>query len=216
MNNEALNKNMVDGQIKPINGMTERIVSTFYALDRNNFMPLQLKNQSYMEMNLNIDEGRVIPKPDLIAKIVLNINLKDNENVLILGSSTGYLAAILSYHAQTVIVVEENKKLLEASEKSIKENNINNVVFFNNEIAKGCLEQSPFNAIIIEGAVEEVPKNIVDQLESGGRMIAIISDNGACTAKMYKKRGLSISTSKLFNCSIPVLNSFKMKNSFSF
>ena len=74
MNNEALNKNMVDGQIKPINGMTERIVSTFYALDRNNFMPLELKNQSYMEMNLNIDEGRVIPKPDLIAKIVLNIN----------------------------------------------------------------------------------------------------------------------------------------------
>ena len=216
MNNEALNKNMVDGQIKPINGMTEKIVSTFYALDRNNFMPLDLKNQSYMEMNLNIDEGRVIPKPDLIAKIVLNINLKDNENVLILGSSTGYLAAILSYHAQTVIVVEENKKLLEASEKSIKENNINNVVFFNNEIAKGCLEQSPFNAIIIEGAVEEVPKNIVDQLESGGRMIAIISDNGACTAKMYKKRGQSISTSKLFNCSIPVLNSFKMKNSFSF
>ncbi len=216
MNNEALNKNMVDGQIKPINGMTERIVSTFYSLDRNNFMPLELKNQSYMEMNLNIDEGRVIPKPDLIAKIVLNINLKDNENVLILGSSTGYLAAILSYHAQTVIVVEENKKLLEASEKSIKENNINNVVFFNNEIAKGCLEQSPFNAIIIEGAVEEVPKNIVDQLESGGRMIAIISDNGACTAKMYKKRGQSISTSKLFNCSIPVLNSFKMKNSFSF
>tara|TARA_B100000989_G_scaffold142871_1_gene106404 strand:+ start:286 stop:936 length:651 start_codon:yes stop_codon:yes gene_type:complete len=216
MNNEALNKNMVDGQIKPINGMTERIVSTFYSLDRNNFMPLQLKNQSYMEMNLNIEDGRVIPKPDLIAKIVLNINLKDNENVLILGSSTGYLAAILSYHAQTVIVVEENKKLLEASEKSIKENNINNVVFFNNEIAKGCLEQSPFNAIIIEGAVEEVPKNIVDQLESGGRMIAIISDNGACTAKMYKKRGQSISTSKLFNCSIPVLNSFKMKNSFSF
>ena len=216
MNNEALNKNMVDGQIKPINGMTERIVSTFYSLDRNNFMPLQLKNQSYMEMNLNIEEGRVIPKPDLIAKIVLNINLKDNENVLILGSSTGYLAAILSYHAQTVIVVEENKKLLEASEKSIKENNINNVVFFNNEIAKGCLEQSPFNAIIIEGAVEEVPKNIVDQLESGGRMIAIISDNGACTAKMYKKRGQSISTSKLFNCSSPVLNSFKMKNSFSF
>ena len=216
MNNEALNKNMVDGQIKPINGMTERIVSTFYSLDRNNFMPLELKNQSYMEMNLNIDDGRVIPKPDLIAKIVLNINLKDNENVLILGSSTGYLAAILSYHAQTVIVVEENKKLLEASEKSIKENNINNVVFFNNEIAKGCLEQSPFNAIIIEGAVEEVPKNIVDQLESGGRMIAIISDNGACTAKMYKKRGQSISTSKLFNCSIPVLNSFKMKNSFSF
>ena len=216
MNNEALNKNMVDGQIKPINGMTERIVSTFYSLDRNNFMPLQLKNQSYMEMNLNIEEGRVIPKPDLIAKIVLNINLKDNENVLILGSSTGYLAAILSYHAQTVIVVEENKKLLEASEKSIKENNINNVAFFNNEIAKGCLEQSPFNAIIIEGAVEEVPKNIVDQLESGGRMIAIISDNGACTAKMYKKRGQSISTSKLFNCSIPVLNSFKMKNSFSF
>ena len=216
MNNEALNKNMVDGQIKPINGMTERIVSTFYSLDRNNFMPLKLKNQSYMEMNLNIEEGRVIPKPDLIAKIVLNINLKDNENVLILGSSTGYLAAILSYHAQTVIVVEENKKLLEASEKSIKENNINNVVFFNNEIAKGCLEQSPFNAIIIEGAVEEVPKNIVDQLESGGRMIAIISDNGACTAKMYKKRGQSISTSKLFNCSIPVLNSFKMKNSFSF
>ena len=212
----TLNKNMVEGQIKPISGMREELLSVFYSLDRNDFMPETMKEMSYIEKNIILENERTILKPSLIAQIALSINLKANENVLILGAATGYLSAILSHQAETVIVVEENENLLSNSENAIKKNNINNVVFIKNEIVKGYNEQSPFNAIIIEGAIQEVPGNILNQLDEGGRLFAIVQDEEICSAKLFIKNGNSISEQKLFNCTMPVLSMFMKKNSFSF
>ena len=212
----SLNKNMIEGQIKPINGMSKELLSAFYSLDRNDFMPETMKEMSYIEKNILLEDKRTILKPGLIAQIALSINLKANENVLILGATTGYLSAILSNQAETVIVVEENEKLLNNSENAIKKNNINNVVFIKNEIVKGYSEQSPFNAIIIEGAIQEIPNNILEQLDEGGRLFAIVQEGDICSAKLFKKNGHSISDQRLFNCSMPVLSMFEKKNNFSF
>jgi protein-L-isoaspartate(D-aspartate) O-methyltransferase len=216
MAESTLNKNMIEGQIKPINGMSEELLSIFYSLDRNDFMPEIVKEMSYIEKNIILENERTILKPSLIAQIALSINLKANENVLILGATTGYLSAILSHQAETVIVVEENERLLSNSENAIKKNSLNNVVFIKNEIVKGYNEQSPFNAIIIEGAIQEVPNNILNQLDEGGRLFAIVQEEEICSAKLFKKNGNSISEQKLFNCKMPVLSMFMKKNSFSF
>ena len=216
MAESILNKNMIEGQIKPINGMSEELLSIFYSLDRNDFMPEIVKEMSYIEKNIILENERTILKPSLIAQIALSINLKANENVLILGATTGYLSAILSHQAETVIVVEENERLLSNSENAIKKNSLNNVVFINNEIVNGYNEQSPFNAIIIEGAIQEVPNNILNQLDEGGRLFAIVQEEEICSAKLFKKNGNSISEQKLFNCKMPVLSMFMKKNSFSF
>ena len=216
MEEATLNKNMIEGQIKPINGMSEELLSAFYSLDRNDFMPETMKEMSYIEKNILLEDKRTILKPSLIAQMALSINLKANENVLILGATTGYLSAILSYQAETVIVVEENEQFLNNSENAIKKNNINNVVFIKNEIVRGYSEQSPFNAIIIEGAIQEIPNNILDQLDEGGRLFAIVQEEEICSAKLFKKNECSISEQRLFNCTIPVLSMFVKKNSFSF
>ena len=120
MENTILNKKMVDGQIKPINGMSDELISIFYSMDRSEFLPESLKSSAYIEKNIIIENNRVIPKPEIVAKIVLNIDIKDNENVLILGSTTSYLSAVLAHQAETVIVVEENEKLISFSEKNIR------------------------------------------------------------------------------------------------
>ena len=216
MNEIARNKLMVDGQIKPMNGMTKQLLTIFYSLDRDDFIPEHLKKMSYVEKNLEIEKGRLILKPELVAKIVLGINIKVNENVLLLGSASGYLSAVLSHQAETVIVVEENDTLLAFSENAIKKNNINNVVFLRDKIVNGCIDQSPFNAIIIEGAVEEVPSNILSQLDEDGRLLAIVSRDGVCSAILYRKKGNIFNEQQLFNCSLPTLDVFKNKNSFSF
>ena len=116
----TLNKNMIEGQIKPINGMSEELLSVFYSLDRNDFMPEDQKEMSYVEKNIILQDQRTILKPSLIAQIALSINLQFNENVMILGATNGYLSAILSYLAETVIVVEEDEQLLNSAAASIK------------------------------------------------------------------------------------------------
>ena len=210
------NLRMVQGQIKPINGMNEKLVSIFNSLNREDFMPEEFKESAYVEKNLALSNHRVILKPELVAKIAMHIALKENENVLILGSTTGYLTAILSLIAETVIVVEEDDSFIKSSEIAIKEHNLNNVIYINKSISSGCIEQSPFNAIIIEGAVDHVPQKLLNQLENGGRLIAILSENGLCNAKMFTRKETMFHSQQLFPCSLPVLHSFKEKNIFSF
>ena len=216
METNADNLRMVNGQIKPINGMTEKLVSIFNSLNRVDFMPKEFKESAYVEKNLTLSNDRIILKPELVAKIAMYIDLKENENVLILGSTTGYLTAILSLIAETVIVVEEDDSYFKSSELVIKENNINNVIYINKSISNGCIEQSPFNAIVIEGAVDHVPQKLLNQLENGGRLIAILSENGLCNAKMFTRKEAVFYSKQLFPCSLPVLPSFKEKNIFSF
>ena len=67
MENLALNKIMVDGQIKPINGISNELVNVFYSLDRNSFMPRSLSAMSYVEKNLIIDDNRAILKPEPVS-----------------------------------------------------------------------------------------------------------------------------------------------------
>ncbi len=212
----ADNLRMVNGQIKPINGMTEKLVSIFNSLDREGFMPEEFKESAYVEKNLVLSNHRVILKPEIVAKIALHIDLKENENVLILGSTTGYLTAILSLIAETVIVLEEDDSYIKFSEIATKENNLNNVIYINKSISNGCIEQSPFNAIIIEGAVDHVPQKLLNQLEKRGRLIAILSENGLCNAKMFTRKETMFHSEQLFPCALPVLPSFKEKNIFSF
>ena len=210
------NLRMVQGQIKPINGMNEKLVSIFNSLNREDFMPKEFKESAYIEKNLALSNHRVILKPELVAKIAMHIDLKENENVLILGSTTGYLTAVLSLISETVIVVEEDNSYIKSSELVTKENNLNNIIYINKSISHGCVEQSPFNAIIIEGAVDHVPQRLLNQLENGGRLIAILTENGLCNAKMFIRKEAMFYSEQLFPCSLPVLPSFKEKNIFSF
>ena len=216
MDSNLLNKNMVEGQIKPIGGMQKNILEAFSSINRDDFVPKHLKDNSFSERNLFLERDRFILKANLTAKIVSALNISNEENVLIIGSSTGYSSAIISRLAETVISIEEDKELLDFSEDVIKNIGIDNIVFINNKMIEGCSDQGPFNAIIIEGAIDEVPPKILNQLEHNGRLIAMINDNGISNVIEYQKKNNTFTERFLFSCSAPKLKSFDKRKSFSF
>ena len=216
MDSNLLNKNMVEGQIKPIGGMQKNILEAFSSINRDDFVPKHLKDNSFSERNLFLERDRFILKANLTAKIISALNISNEENVLIIGSSTGYSSAIISRLAETVISIEEDKELLDFSEDVIKNIGIDNIVFINNKMIEGCSDQEPFNAIIIEGAVDEVPPKILNQLEHNGRLIAMINDNGISNVIEYQKKNNTFTERFLFSCSAPKLKSFDKRKSFSF
>ena len=216
MDSHLLNKNMVEGQIKPIGGMQKNILDAFSSINRDDFVPQHLKDNSFSERNLFLERDRFILKANLTAKIISALNISNEENVLVIGSSTGYSSAIISRLAETVISIEEDKELLDFSEDAVKNNGIDNIVFINNKMIEGCSDQGPFNAIIIEGAIDEVPPKILNQLEYNGRLIAMINDNGISNVIEYQKKNSTFTQRFLFSCSAPKLKSFDKRKSFSF
>jgi len=216
MDSQLLNKKMVEGQIKPIGGMQKNILDAFNSINRDDFVPLNLKDNSFSERNLFLKRDRFVLKANLLAKIISALNISNEENVLVIGSSTGYSSAVISRIAETVISIEEDKELLDFSEEAVRKNGIDNVVFINNAMKEGCSEQGPFNAIIIEGAIDEVPPKILNQLEHNGRLIAMINDNEISNVIEYQKKNNTFTERFLFNCSAPKLKSFDKRKSFSF
>ena len=216
MDSHLLNKKMVEGQIKPIGGMQKNILDAFNSINRDDFVPLNLKDNSFSERNLFLKRDRFVLKANLLAKIISALNISNEENVLVIGSSTGYSSAVISRIAETVISIEEDKELLDFSEEAVRKNGIDNIVFINSTMKEGCSEQGPFNAIIIEGAIDEVPPKILNQLEHNGRLIAMINDNGISNVIEYQKKNNTFTERFLFNCSAPKLKSFDKRKSFSF
>ena len=216
MDSHLLNKNMIEGQIKPIGGMQKNILQAFSSVNRDDFVPQNLKDNCYSEKNLFLKRDRFVLKANLIAKIISALNISNEENVLVIGSSTGYSSAIISRLAETVISIEEDQELLDFSEEAIKKNGIDNIVFINNPMIEGCSEQGPFNAIIIEGAIDEVPPKILNQLEDNGRLIAMINNKGVSNVIEYQKKNNIFTDRFLFSCTAPKLKCFDKRKSFSF
>lgn len=216
MDQTTLNNNMIDGQIRPINGISKEVISAFSSVNRADFVPDNLILRSFTEKNLKLSSDRYFLRPNLIGEIINHVLPQSNETVLVLPAATGYLSAIISNLAETVIAIEEEDNLISIAEKGMNKSGINNVVILKKKINENCLDQGPFDAIIIEGAIDFLPDQFLEQLGNNGRLFAMINEEEVTNAMLFIKNENSINSRFLFSCDAPKLNFFNKKNSFSF
>jgi protein-L-isoaspartate(D-aspartate) O-methyltransferase len=210
------NKNMIDGQVKPLSNIEPSILEALYNIDRKDYIPENFKDFSYSEKNIYLGNGRYLPKPAITAKLLSALEVETLETVLIIGSTTGYSAAITSKIAETVICIEEDKDLISFSESIANSNSINNIVFINNKLSKGYIDQGPYSCILIEGGIEEVPNIILDQIAEGGKLVTVIMKNDAGSAIKYIRKNNQIISQFLFSIEAPSLKSFEKAKKFKF
>ena len=126
---------------------------------------------------------------------------------------------ILSYLADTVIGIESDKSLIQNSTETLLSLNVNNAAIIQGNIVEGYINQAPYNSIIIEGAINEVPETILDQLSNNGKLATILCSNGINgKAVVFEKIDGIIVKNTLFDANVPLLNAFKSKtnNNFKF
>ena len=216
MDQITLNNNMIDGQIRPINGISKEVISAFSSVNRADFVPDNLILRSFTEKNLKLSSDRYFLRPNLIGEIINHVLPQSNETILVLPAATGYLSAIISNLAETVIAIEEEENFISIAEKGMNKSGINNVVILRKKINENCLDQGPFDAIIIEGAIDYLPDQFLEQLGNKGRLFAMINEEDVTNATLFIKNENSINSRFLFSCDAPKLNFFNKKNSFSF
>ena len=207
---------MVDGQIKPLPNISPNILEALYDIDRRDYIPVKLRKFSYIEKNILIGKNRYLPKAAITAKLLSALEIENTETILIISSTMGYSAALASKIAETVICIEQDTELLNLSEKIAIENSMNNIVFIKNELNKGYPDQGPYSCILIEGAIEEEPKKILDQLTEGGRLVTILNNNENGSAIKYSRINGQIISQFLFSMDAPLLDSFKKSKKFNF
>jgi len=123
-------------------------------------------------------------------------NLKETDRVLDIACGSGYSTAVLSHLCDEVIAVESIVSLTTKAKNLLSHFKVNNAFVVNDNLFAGHTKAAPYNVILVNGALEEPHKNLLDQLsKNGGKLIApIISKDGLCRIMMYEKVGANISS----------------------
>ncbi|MBN9342794.1 MAG: hypothetical protein BGO76_07700 [Caedibacter sp. 38-128] len=217
-NFEAMRQAMIQGQILPQNVTHPKILQSFKVLLRESFVPQEQQNVCYSDMHIPMAEDRIMLAPTILARLIQEAHILSSDRVLVLGCSTGYAAIVLSYLAQKVIAVESNSTYVKQMKEAFESYEIFNAHSYLGTLREGCLEHAPYEAIFIEGGIEEIPGELFSQLTEGGRIVTILSKGKQmpCQGVVIEKRGGSIHTSSFFETSAPILKEFQHTESFEF
>ncbi|MGB1394936.1 MAG: protein-L-isoaspartate O-methyltransferase family protein, partial [Candidatus Puniceispirillaceae bacterium] len=196
----------------------DRVIAAFMNVPRERFVSKNMQNLAYIDEDIHLSGGRFIVEAMVMARIIQTLALDASQSVMLIGAGTGYTAALLSSLVESVIAIETRAQMVEKAQQAVAGLDIGNVAVIKARLQDGYASEAPYDAIIIEGAVEQIPQSLLDQLSDGGRLAAIWRPEGtqAGEACIWHKTGEAVSRTPLFTAQVPVLDEFRAKPKFSF
>ena len=149
----------------------QRIVEAMAAVPREQFVPEWLHARAYDDAALPIGEGQTISQPLIVAMMLDALHLRESDRVLDIGTGSGYQAALLGKLAQEVITVERVPVLIERARAALQSLACDNVHVFAAIDVLGWPDRAPYDAIIVAAGAPHVPRELIDQLADGGRLV---------------------------------------------
>jgi protein-L-isoaspartate(D-aspartate) O-methyltransferase len=205
---------MVDTQVRPSDVTKFPIIDALLNVPREKFVPDGKREAAYIGENLSIGLSRVILEPRTFAKLLDVLDIKNTELVLDIGSGFGYSSAVISRMAELVIAVEQDEVFASEAEEILSEVGADNVVVQVNKLEDGSPKHGPYDVIILQGGVEEIPLSILNQLKNGGRIGAIFIEEGLGTARIGYKLNNKVTWRYSFNAAVPILDGFRKQKDF--
>ena len=215
MDFEAARLNMVESQLRPNNVTEPRLIETMGRIPREKFVPTSRRAIAYCDESVEVLPGdgegngpRYLMEPMTFGRLVQLSGVAKTDLVLDVGCTTGYSAAVLGNLADAVVAVEESEPVAEEAGQLLTELGVDNAAVLAGRLNEGYAKQGPYDVIVLEGAVEEIPQTLFDQLKDGGRLAAIVEEAGVGQARLYQKTGTTISERAGFGANAKPLPGF--------
>lgn len=217
MNFATARRNMVDCQLKTNCVVTPALLSAMGELPRERFVPTSMQEVAYIDEDIRISKGRFVMEPMVLARLLEACRVRKSDVVMVVSCGTGYSAAVTAMLASTVFAIERESKLCAWATRELTNLAMDNVVVIKGRADHGYPDQSPYDVILIDGAVSEVPKRIIDQLAEGGRLVTVVGgDKAVGQATLIQRHNDTVSARILFDASVRSLPSFGVKTEFVF
>jgi protein-L-isoaspartate(D-aspartate) O-methyltransferase len=209
--------NMVEGQIKPNRVYDTALIEAMLTVPRELFVPKSLRGIAYIDEDLRIADDRWLIEPMVLARLLEEAQLRPGDMVLDVGCGTGYATAVVARMVNTVVALESDGDLARQAGTLLTDLGVDNAVVVTGPLPGGHPAQAPYDCILINGAVAEVPQAMLDQLADGGRLVTVVSGgNTMGKAVLLRRVGNSLSRRDLFEAGTPVLPGFEPKPAFEF
>lgn len=204
---------MVDTQVRPSDVTKFPIIAAMLSVSREDFVPDARREAAYVGLNLPLTDGRVMLEARSLAKLLDALDIQPGEQVLDLGAGYGYASAIMVELGANVVAVEEAAMAPHARAK-LDAAGCTQVKLVHAPLSSGAPAEGPYAAIVVQGAVEQMPDAILDQLADGGRIGAIFMEGALGVARIGHKADGHVTWRYAFNATAPVIPGFETRRTF--
>jgi protein-L-isoaspartate(D-aspartate) O-methyltransferase len=135
--------------------------------------------------------------------------------VLDVGCASGYSTAVLARLAEAVVAVEVDSVLAARAARSLRQIGIENALVIEGPLTAGAPSHAPFDAILLNGAVSQVPQPLLEQLRDGGRLVAVRAEGAFGHAQVWRRTGKAVDAVAAFDAGAEPLPGFARKAEFS-
>ncbi|MGQ9919771.1 MAG: protein-L-isoaspartate(D-aspartate) O-methyltransferase [Desulfobacca sp.] len=183
----AARENMVRSQLIPRGIRAPKVLAAMRKVPRHLFVEEALRSQAYGDFPLPIGEQQTISQPYMVALMTEALELEGNEKVLEIGTGCGYQAAILAEIVPEVYSIERLPDLAAKARRTLEALRYFNVRIKVGDGTLGWPEAAPFQAIIVTAAAPGIPRPLLDQLATGGRLVIPVGDRFSQTLDVVHK-----------------------------
>ena len=205
---------MVDTQVRPSDVTKYPIIDAMLSVARENFVPTGLRETAYMGENIELDGGRVVLEPRTLAKMLDALDIGSDELVLDVACGHGYSSAVIARMAQAVVALEEDADMAREAQEALMDAGADNVVVHEGRLSEGAQEHGPYDVIVVQGAVAQIPDALISQLKDGGRAVALFMDGALGEVRVGYKMDGRMTWRMAFNAGAPILPGFEKHHKF--
>ena len=217
--------NMVEQQVRPWSLGDEQVLELIGTLRREEFVPNGLQDMAFMDIQLPllgddgeeaVANGHCMMPPRVEARVLQDLKLQTHENVLEIGTGSGYMAALMSRLAKQVTTLEIEPALVELARANLHRAQIKNVDVVLEDGSSMKAIGGPYDVIVLSGSVYQVPAALFDKLNEGGRLIAFVGELPVMRTTLYTRANGKIEVSQPWDIVVARLKGFPEAPRFKF
>jgi protein-L-isoaspartate(D-aspartate) O-methyltransferase len=211
---------MVDCQVRPSDVTDSRIIEAMLKVPRELFVPPDRRALAYLDLDLDVSEEastrRCLIKPAVTARMLQAAAIQETDKVLLVGCATGYIAALVGQFASEVTATEGESALAAKARTALAELGMGKITVQVAAATDGDRAHAPYDVIVLNGATENIPEGLYQQLREGGRLVGIFAATRPPRATIVTHSHEDFGSRPLFDAVAPVLPGLERRPAFVF
>jgi protein-L-isoaspartate(D-aspartate) O-methyltransferase len=213
---------MVDSQLRTFDVNDLAVLAAFDEVPRERFVPAGRESLAYMDQAIAVSEGgeagegRFMLAPMVLARMIQALAIERGAKVLDVACGLGYSAAVAARLGASVIALESAEALAHEARRRLAACRVEGVMIAVGPLEQGDPDAAPYDAILINGAVEVRPQQLLNQLREGGRLVCVEGRGRAAKVMLYVRAGKAFGARPLFDAAAPLLPGFQAEPGFVF
>ena len=167
-------KNVIEQQIRPWGGLNVRANQALSDVPRENFVPEEYLSLVFADIEIPLAGGAKMFSPKIEGRILDSLDIQGHETVLEIGTGSGYFTSVLAKLSQSVVTIELDEQLSELAQNKVKELNLNNITFINDDALAYNFDNEQYDTIVIGCSLPNKNENFFRLLKPGGKLFMVV------------------------------------------